>query len=191
MEREKTILTREEIEEIRQRAILAIAPLKPPEQRREYNYGDRRTDAGQKLPTYYLVYFLLADLLKFPHGGRWEKVAWTIPVDFNGSAALIEYRKIGLGVFSAATPEDEAIAAGIVTAVNRGIGAARPFFDHLAAEAVSGSRLNVTNNCAWLFGRYTYLRDQYREKMSSIKDTSFYKVEKIVTTMPDGTKVES
>jgi hypothetical protein len=35
------------------------------------------------------------------------------------------------------------------------------------------------------------LRDQFREKAASVKDTSLYKVEKIETTMPDGTKVES
>jgi hypothetical protein len=98
---------------------------------------------------------------------------------------------MGLGVFSASTAQDEAIAAGIVTAVNKGVGAARPFFDHLAVEAASGSRLNVTNNCAWLFSRYTYLREQFREKVASVKDTSLYKIEKLVTTMPDGAKVES
>lgn len=191
MARKKAILTPIEIEEVRQQATQAVAPLRPPDQGRKYRYGDRRTVAGENLPAYYFVYFLLVDLLKFPHGGLWEKVAWTIPVDFNGRAALIEYRKMGLGVFSAATPGDEATAAEIVRAVNNGIGAARPFFDHLAAEAVRGSRLNVTNNCAWLFGRYTYLRDQFREKVASVKDTSLYKVEKIETTMPDGTKMES
>jgi hypothetical protein len=191
MARKKMILTSTEIEEVRQQTIRAIAPLRPPEKGRKYSFGDKRTDAGRKLPEYYLVYFLLVDLLKFPHGGRWEKVAWTIPVDFNGRAALIEYRKFGLGVFSPATPEDEATASGIVAAVERGVGAARPFFDHLAAEAVSGSRLNVTNNCAWLFSRYTYLRDQFREKVASVTDTSLYKLEKIVSTLPDGTKLES
>lgn len=75
-------------------------------------------------------------------------------------------------------------ATAIVAAIDRGVRAARPFFDHLAAEAVSGSRLNVTNNCACLFSRYTYLRDQFREKTASVTDTSLYK-------LPDGVKLES
>jgi hypothetical protein len=184
MVRKKTILTTAEIEKVRQRAIRAVAPLRPPEQGRKYNYGDKRTEAGRRLPEYYLVYFLLVELLRFPHGGRWEKVAWTIPVDFNGRAALIEHRKFGVGVFSPATGEYETTAAGIVAAVVRGVEAARSFFDHLAAEAVGGSRLNVKNNCAWLFGRYTYLRDQFRQKTASVTDTSLYK-------LPDGIKLKS
>jgi len=168
----RTILTTEEVERVRVRTLRAIAPLKPPEKGRKYVWGDTRTNAGRCLPVYYLVYFLLVDLLKFPMGGAWEKVAWSIPVDFNGSAALIEHRKMGLGVFSSRTPEDEAVAEGIVAAVKRGVGAARPFFDHMAAKAVAGKQLNVTNNGPWLFARYTYLRDQFREKLAAAKNPS-------------------
>ena len=75
----KAKLSAEEIEEIRQRAARAIAPLMPADLARRYQIGTTRTKAGHKLPVYYLVHFLLVDLLKFPHGGRGEKVAWTIP----------------------------------------------------------------------------------------------------------------
>jgi len=189
MARKKLVLKPEEIDVLRERAARAIAPLTPPVKGHKYSWGDKRTRAGSGLPEYYLVYFLLVELLGFPAGGRWEKVAWTIPVDYDGRAALIEHRKMGLGVFSAATPEDEVTSAAIVAAVRRGVGAARPFFDHLAAKAVSSSKLNVTNNCAWLFSRYTYLRDQFRVKCTSVKDTSLYAIDEIVTTNPDGTTV--
>lgn len=191
MARRKLVLEAEEIELIRERAAKAIAPLKAPEKDRKYNWGSKRTQAGQQLPEYYLVYFLLVELLGFPAEGRWEKVAWTIPVEFDGNPALIEHRKMGLGVFSAATPEDEVTAGAIVAAVRRGVGAARPFFDHLAATAVNGSRLNVTNNCAWLFSRYTYLRNQFRAKMATVIDTSLYAIDEIITTNPDGTTVKT
>ena len=58
-----------------------------------------RTEAGRGLPPYYLVYFLLVDLLKFPSLGQWEKTAWTVPVRFRGRLYGIEHRKMGLGVF--------------------------------------------------------------------------------------------
>jgi hypothetical protein len=137
------------------------------------------------------VYFLLVELLKFPHSGQEEKVAWSIPVDFDGAAAFIEHRKMGLGVFSEVTPESEAIAEGIVAAVVRGVKAASPFFDHLAAQAISGSNLNVRNNSPWLFSRYTYLRDQFREKMASVKSESLFEVEETEVELPDGTKEKS
>lgn len=162
----KIILSADQIQQIRERALKAVAPLKPADESARIGFG-KPTKAGKQLPPYYLVYFLLVDLLNFRHAGRWEKVAWTIPVDYEGKLALVAHRKFGLGVFSAAAPDDELAAEGIVRAVERGVKAATPFFDHLAAKAIEGSRLNVNNNSAWLFCRYEYLRDQFREKIAS------------------------
>jgi len=157
-------MSAEEIEALREKVLRAISPLKAADKEKKYAIGTSRTRAGQNLPEHYLVYFLLVDLLKFPHGGHWEKVAWTIAVDYEDKFAFIEQRKMGLGVFSKATPEDEKVATAIVQAVRRGVKAAAPFFDHLAAEAVERSQLNVRNNSAWLFARYEFLREQFRVK---------------------------
>jgi hypothetical protein len=37
-------------------------------------------------------------LLGFHDLGRFEKLAWSVPIDFEGIAYLIEYRKFGVGV---------------------------------------------------------------------------------------------
>jgi hypothetical protein len=190
MVRPKTKLSSEEIEALRERASKAIAPLKPADRARLYELGTTRTKAGDKLPEYYLVYFLLAELLEFGHGGRGEKVAWTIPVEYDGSFALISHRKLGLGIFAKATAEDERVAEHIVKAIARGVKAANPFFDHLAAEAAHRSKLNVRNNSAWLFSRYEYLRDQFREKSASAEGRKG-ELEKTEEVLPDGTKIVS
>ena len=184
----KIILSADQIQQIRERALKAIAPLKPADQSARIGFG-KPTKAGKQLPPYYLVYFLLVDLLNFRHAGRWEKVAWTIPVDYEGKLALIEHRKFGLGVFSAAALDDELAAEGIVRAVERGVKAATPFFDHLAAKAIEGSRLNVNNNSAWLFCRYEYLRDQFRERVASEDARRNNEVQKIEEMLPSGTKI--
>ena len=190
MARVKAKLSPEEIETVRERALRAIAPLKPADRPQRYVIGTTRTRAGQALPEHYRVYFLLVDLLKFPHIGRGEKVAWTVAVDYEGSFAFIEHRKMGLGIFSKATKENEEIAASIVESIGKGIKAAIPFFDHLAAEAVEHSRLNVRNNCAWLFSRYEFLRDQFREKAVSAEARKG-EVQTAEGTSADGTKYTS
>src|SRR5579884_3575483 len=129
MARTKETLSTEEIATIRERTTKAIAPLKPADRTHHYDFGITRTTAGQLLPPYYLVYFLLAELLQFPHGGRWEKVAWSIPVDYERHLAFIEHRKMRLGIFSNASAEDERVAKLIVEAITRGVKAAVPFFD--------------------------------------------------------------
>jgi hypothetical protein len=190
MARPKTKLSTKEIEAIREGVAKAITPLKPADRTRRYEIGATRTKAGRRLPEHYLVYFLLVELLKFPHSGREEKVAWTVPVEYESSIAFIEHRKLGLGIFSPATAEDELVAEQIVKAIERGVKAATPFFDHLASEAVDGSRLNVKNNSAWLFSRYEYLRDQFREKATSAEARKG-EVEKTEESFPNGTKTES
>ena len=75
--------------------------------------------------------------------------------------------------------------------MKRGIGAARRYFDHLAAEAVTGKQLNVNNNCSWLFGRYTYLRDLFKEKAATVQNRSLYNAQETETVLEDGRSIKS
>ncbi|MEI6999894.1 hypothetical protein ACOQJ6_30950, partial [Klebsiella pneumoniae] len=64
----------------------------------EYFWG-KRSGLGDSLPPYYLVYFLLVDLLKFKNRGVDEKISFSIPVRINGTVVIIEHRKLGLDIF--------------------------------------------------------------------------------------------
>ena len=80
-------------EKIKERAARAIAPLMPADNQsvapNDMLFAAKRTNAGRQLPEPYLVYFLLVDLLDYKDLGRWEKLAYSIPVDFNGTAYLV------------------------------------------------------------------------------------------------------
>jgi hypothetical protein len=134
-----------------------------------------RTNAGRSLPPYYLVYFLLVGLLGFKSVGRGEKVAWSIPVEINGTVLVIEHRKFGLGIFVKSLPDDEAAAQEVAKRIRAGVKAAQPYFDVLADSAAKGSALNVDNNARELFERFKYFADRYAAKMAeaeSRKDES-------------------
>jgi hypothetical protein len=124
-------------------------------------YGDR-TDAGRGLPAYYLVYFLLVELLAFRDLGREEKVAWSVPVAFEGQIYSIAHKKMGLGLFVPNAKAEEEQAQRIVSLIHKGVKVAEPYFEWLALQAIQKSRLNVTNNSAWLYERYQYLCDAFR-----------------------------
>lgn len=157
-----------ELERVRQKAERAIAPLKPVDANTKADrmllFTDRRTNAGRQLPPYYLVYFLLVDLLEFRNIGPCEKVAWSVPVDYKGQAFVIEHTKFGLGIFAEDAVRDEESAREIVIRIQKAVKAAQQFFDALADEAVARSWVNVVNNSSELFQRYEYLRDQYKSK---------------------------
>lgn len=131
-----------------------------------------RTEAGRGLPAYYLVYFLLVDLLKFPHRGPHEKSAWAVPVRINGRLYSIEHAKFGIGIFAPTLTEGttrsekpstqaESDAQEIVFFIHRAVRAAKPYFEWRAKNAVKGADLNVKNRSNELFRRYCYFRDQY------------------------------
>lgn len=157
-----------ELEKVREKAWRAIGPVKPVDDatqaEQQFLFNAKRTNAGRKLPPQHLVYLALVELLGFLDLGRSEKLAWSIPVDLNGRAFLIEHRKFGVGVFATAPEKDEVDAQTIVTHVHKLVKAAKPFFDWLAAKAVEDSAVNVTNKSASLFDRFEYLRASYRAK---------------------------
>jgi hypothetical protein len=153
-------LNSEQIETVRTRAQKAISPLEPADfsmrAPKGFLFNAKRTDAGRTLPPYYLVYFLLVDLLGFTNLGQFEKVAWSVPVEYDGRPFLVEHRKFGLGVFAANVPEDEEAAAEIVRLIHKATKAAQPYFDWRAEQAAKASQLNVVNRSPDLFERLNH-----------------------------------
>lgn len=160
-----------------------------------------RTNGGRTLPPYYLVYFLLVDLLEFPHMGQWEKTAWTVPVRYKGRLYGIEHRKMGLGVFAPnldpdarmsgkPTEDQEVDASAIASLIAKAVDGAAAYFEWRAEQAASGTELNVLNKGPRLFERYEYFRDRY---ISLKKEAEDRKDERQVTkrTLEDGTQYES
>jgi hypothetical protein len=156
-----------ELEATRDAALRAIGLVRPADESTradaKFLFNAERTEAGRSLPPYYLVYFLLVDLLGFRNLGKFEKLAWSIPVDFNGRAFLIEHRKLGVGVFTHDAVADNDEAREIVTLIQKGVKAGEPFFEWLAERAVRNSKLNVDNNSESLFSRYNYFLSAYQK----------------------------
>lgn len=156
----------DDLELMRQRALLVLGDVKPATKEtkadRNFLFEAKRTEAGRALPPYYLVYFLLHDLLNFRNLGKFEKISWSIPIDFKGKAFLIEHRKFGVGVFASNLETDEIDAQKIVRSIQKGIKVAKPYFEWLASQAVEDSKLSVRNNSSELFARYKYLISLYK-----------------------------
>jgi hypothetical protein len=152
-----------ELQTVQDRARRALREVGPAvsdiRQTMPYWLNAKRTDAGQHLPEPYLVYFLLVELLGFPHTGIDEKVAWTVPLEYQGQTFTVEHRKMGLGLFTP-NPEAHSIAAEeIVNRIQKAVKEAQPFFDWYADQQVAASAINVLNHSAQLFKRYEFLRE--------------------------------
>ena len=159
-----------ELEPVRAAALQALGRLRAASTQtraeNDFLFTAVRTKAGEQLPPYYLVYFLLVDLLGFPNLGRWEKIAWSLPVEFDDEAFLIDHRKFGIGLFARESATAEAKAKEIVALIGKAAKKAGPFFTWLADRAVSGSALNVVNRGRQLFERFEFYLAEYKRKLN-------------------------
>lgn len=171
-----------DIEKYKEKALKILSPIKQISDKTKaddkFLFNAIRSKSGSKLPEYYLVYFLFADLLKFKNLGQFEKIAWSIPIDYNGKAFLIEHRKFGIGVFVQDIETDEKDAEEITKKISGAVKSIRPYYDHIAEQAVKKSELNVTNNNRKLFERFDFLLKLYKvEYENSIKNKGKVKKE--------------
>lgn len=158
------------LEPVRERCHAALGKVRPADKAskasKDFLFTAQRTEAGRKLPRPYLIYFVLVDLLGFKDLGHFEKVAWSVPVDYDGDAFLIEHRKFGCGVFAADLPAQEEQAKQIVKLLTKAVKLAEPYFEWKASQAMAASQLNVMNHSMALFERYEYFLKLYQEKVA-------------------------
>lgn len=158
-----------DLEPIRLSVLRALGPIKPiddsTQAEKRFLFTARRSEASRNLPPYYLLYFLLVDFLGFLNLGQSEKIAWSVPIDFNGQAFLIEHRKLGVGIFVRDLDADAAAAREIAIRLQKAIKASTKYFDWLADQAVAASMVNVVNESRALFARYEYFHFSYTQKL--------------------------
>jgi len=161
-----------DLEHVRSSALRALGPIRPANSNTaahpQFLLNARKAKSGRDLPQYYLVYFLLVKLLGFKDLGRFEKIDWSIPIDFKGRAYLVEHGKFGLSLLAHSPDEEAEEASDIANRLRKGVKAARPYFDRLAYQAVERSEINVKNNSMYLQRRYEFLRSEHESKCESI-----------------------
>lgn len=184
-----------DIEKYKENALKILSPIKPVDANTKANeellFFAERSEAGREIQNYYLVYFLFVNLLGFRDTGRFEKLAWSIPIDFNGKAFLIEHRKMGVGVFIQ-NKEDEEDAGIITKKINGAIKSSRPYFNYLAEEAIRSSAINIVNNNGYLFERFNYFLKLYKaanKKLSKLSKESIWKDDHLILASKEYHKV--
>lgn len=143
---------------------IASAVEKGTKAEKNFLFTAERTDAGSDLPPYYLVYFLFVDLLGYKNLGQSEKVSWSVPIDYNGTAYLLEHRKLGMGLFASDKNNQKSECQEIVKRINKAIKIAQPYFEWISSEAAKKSELNVLNHSLRLHDRYFFLIEESRKK---------------------------
>jgi len=143
------------LEETRKNVLRAIAPIEKPASE---NSGPRNPRVFKGIPhsEYYLIFLLLVDLLGFKYWGPGEKVAYIIPIEFEGRRHSIVYAKFGMKI----EYSDEGDCEAVYAALKKGMRAARRYYLWRAEEASITSDLNLISKCPQLWDKYVFLKEQ-------------------------------
>lgn len=152
------------LEKTRENAIRAITPLKKPQSNNQGS-GSGAVFKGIPHHEYYLIFLLLVDLLDFKYLGPGEKVAYIIPVEFEGRHYSIVYAKFGMKIEYPEGGNAEAVYA----AIKKGMKAARPYYLWRAEAASTSSDLNLISKCPQLWDKYIFLKEQSEALMETFE----------------------
>ena len=179
-----------DLELLKSRVLKAIEPIAEINDKTaaedKFLFNAQRTNAGRSLPEYYLCYFLFVDFLGFKNLGQFEKISWSVPIDYKGVAFLIEHRKMGLGVFARNAKSQDVEAGEIVKRIHKAVKMARPYFEWKASEAAKQSQLNVKNHHRRLFEKLEYFLELYKEASQEAEARSN---ERIIEKQGNGTSI--
>lgn len=100
------------LNETRENVLRAILPIEKPKASL-CSSGNLVVFRGIPCHDYYLVFLLLIDLLGFKYLGPFEKVAYIIPVDFEGQHCSIVYAKFGMRIECSEGGSPEAVYAAV------------------------------------------------------------------------------
>jgi len=93
-----------------------------------------RSDAGRELPPGNLIYFLFVRLLGYTNLGKYESISWSIPIDYNGTAFLLERRNQGTGLFFSKKYSTESDCREIVAKITSAVKITRPFYECISQD---------------------------------------------------------
>jgi len=103
---------------------------------KNFLFTANRSDAGRELPPGDLIYFLFVRLLGYTNLGKYETISWSIPIDYNGTAFLLERRRQGTGLYFSRKYSKESDCREIVEKITSAVRIMRPYYQSITHETV-------------------------------------------------------
>jgi hypothetical protein len=131
------------------------------------NPGNAAPINSNNKPAPFIVFIIFVYLKKFPFSGKWEKVAWEIPIKFKGVPMMLTHRKFGFMVITyTGSEEDEKLAQEAIYKINKSIPIAEELIEPAIKKQVDIGAITLTNEYHNLRSRYEYFREEAERHLS-------------------------
>jgi len=155
--------------DLNHRLRLRLKPFSPETEIARWNDRSnvRSVEFKNSAPPPYIVFLMFVYFLKFRYWGRSEKVAWEIPVLFQGQPLLLRHQKFGFQILCLGPKlPDEALVQRALNTINKAIPLTEKLAEPLLLQKVNEGRMTLRNDFPNLYDRYSFFRSRYIERRS-------------------------
>ena len=125
----------------------------------------------ESVPSPYIVYIIFVVLKDYSHGGRWEKVAWEIPIQYKGEAFMLSHRKFGFQIQSVdGTLEQAQLAQEAIFKIGKATSVAEDLLQPMIRSQIDLGEITLVNDYHHLRARYEYFRACANEQLAEVRE---------------------
>ena len=119
----------------------------------------------------FIVYIAFVTLKTFPFLGRFEKIAWEIPILYKNKPFLLAHRKFGFDI-SINKEDEEMYALGIeaISMIHKAIPFVETLANPLIRNTVNEGKITIESSYTKIRNRYVYYREKIAEEHNSDKE---------------------
>jgi hypothetical protein len=115
----------------------------------------------------YIVFVVFVYLKQYRFFGKWEKVAWEIPIKFKGVPFILTHRKFGFKIISGLQNESiEVKGLEAISQIQKAIPFAEKLIEPVIKEKVNARELTLDNKYHIISRRYSFFRESAQKKFS-------------------------
>ena len=113
----------------------------------------------------YIVFIILAHLKKMSFGGRWEKVAWEIPIKYKGVPFMLSHRKFGFFISSSEESEEiNKLGIELIENLHKAIPYAEKLVEPDIRALVQTGEISIDNQYSSILLRYQFFKENAKKE---------------------------
>jgi len=129
---------------------------------------DRLECDKRSLPSPYMVFLILVELLELPYRYKpLEKTLWEIPVRFKGVPLCLAHRKFGFSIHTPSVKQGLEILDDLIVALNRMLPTTDSAFAPIVEEQIREGKVMMENSFHRLDNKYDFFRSLAEEAFRS------------------------
>jgi hypothetical protein len=140
-----------------------------------YKWYEIKLPKKLKIKHPFIVFVILVHIKKLPFHGKWEKVAWEIPILYKGVPFIFAHRKFGFEINSVSKGQDvKRIAIEALEKINKAVPYAEKIIEPVIRDKVHNGDITLENHYEAISSKYNFFKTRASKEFERLAE---YKAE--------------